>query len=179
MYTHMHTRVWVMASLRLPHRWLLRHPDGQKSNGLPLQHHGEPDVLGQHCKLPRLGSHVSVHVHTSLEKYYFSVHLVFCVFTFVLRESTESLSHTVCCASQSSKYETPLTISSYLYIKNIAFFFPKLQMITLIQRWSGKLFSLFLVSMTTVTTSLIKQAGVSKLECPLQLSGLQTLVDFK
>lgn len=118
----MHTRVWVMASLRLPHRWLLRHPDGQKSNGLPLQHHGEPDVLGQHCKLPRLGSHVSVCARVPGKVLFLSAFGVLCFYFRITQITWKPVSH--CCASQSSKYETPMTISGYLYIKNIVFFSP-------------------------------------------------------
>lgn len=41
-------------------RWLLWHLVGWEGVSLSLQHHGEPDVLGQHCQLPRPGTHVSV-----------------------------------------------------------------------------------------------------------------------
>lgn len=43
-------------------RWLFWHLVGWEGDSLSLQHHGEPDVLGQYCQLPRPGTHVSVHV---------------------------------------------------------------------------------------------------------------------
>lgn len=43
-------------------RRLLWHLVAWEAYCLSLQHHGEPDVLGQHCQLPRPGAHVSVHI---------------------------------------------------------------------------------------------------------------------
>lgn len=37
-------------------RWLLWHSDGWEGDRLSLQHRREPDVLGQHCQLPRPGT---------------------------------------------------------------------------------------------------------------------------
>lgn len=42
-------------------RGLFWHLVGWEGDGLSLQHHGEPDVLGQYCQLPGPGTHVSVH----------------------------------------------------------------------------------------------------------------------
>lgn len=38
--------LWVLCCVCLSLRRLLWHPDGREGDGLSLQHHGEPDVLG-------------------------------------------------------------------------------------------------------------------------------------
>lgn len=123
-YTHTNTCVWIRTSLRLSHRWLLWHPVGQESNGLPLQPHGEPDVLGQHCNLPRLGTHVSVNMCTcvflsefGLFLFVFFSRLIIEVIRWyfrIMQIELRAYLTPVCRASQGSKYEMPLTISCYL-----------------------------------------------------------------
>lgn len=173
-YTHTNTRVWIMTSLCVSRRWLLWDPDGQESDGLPLQHHGEPNVLGQHCKLPRLGTHVSVNLRTCVVflsdffLFYFFSRLIIEVMRWCFRITQIELRALHPCVVCHRVLNMRCHRQSAATCKRkILFSSPQVAIgYSLSEMERESIFSVFGLHDDCDHICLIKQAGVSKLECP-------------